>query len=73
MTKLLDKFRPKDKQKFAKNLEEAQEIIIQQQEKYKEQAEELLKQNSQFSVPIPEPDEERRKMNAREDEEDDEK
>jgi hypothetical protein len=54
-------------------LEEAQEILIQQQEKYKDQAEELLKQNSQFNVPIPEPDDERRKTNAREEEDDDEK
>jgi hypothetical protein len=67
----LTKFRPKDKSKFAKSLEEAQEILVQQQEKYKDQAEELLKQNSQFKVPIPEPDEERRKIN--EEDEDDEK
>jgi hypothetical protein len=70
---LLNKFRPKEKSNFASTLEEAQEIVIQMEEKYKEQAEDLLKQSSQFNAPIIEQEDERPKVNVREEEDDEEK
>jgi hypothetical protein len=72
LSKLLAKYRPKEKSKFAKSLEEAQSIVIQMQEKYKDQAEDLLKQTSQFNAPLVEQEDERPKKAIREDEDDDE-
>jgi hypothetical protein len=70
LIRLLEKFRPKEKAKFPKSLEEAREAVLQLQEKYKEKLGELLKQTSSFDLPEVEPDEQRRK--PREEEDDDE-
>lgn len=71
LTKLLKKFRPKDKSKFAKSLEQAQAIVVQMQGRYKEQAEELIKQTSMFNTPIMDQDDEqpRGKVSKEEDDE----